>query len=89
MRKILLFLSHGWPVISVDAKKKELIGDFKNAGRCWCRVAEAVSDHDFESEAICKAVPYGIYDLNHNRGYIYVSQSADTAQFAVEMIARW
>jgi hypothetical protein len=85
----LLFLSHGWPVISVDAKKKELIGDFKNAGRCWCQAAEAVNDHDFESEAICKAVPYGIYDLNHNRGYIYVSQSADTAQFAVEMIARW
>jgi len=82
-------LSHGWPVISVDAKKKELIGDFKNAGRCWCQAAEAVNDHDFESEAICKAVPYGIYDLNHNRGYIYVSQSADTAQFAVEMIARW
>jgi hypothetical protein len=84
-----LFLSHGWPVISVDAKKKELIGDFKNAGRCWCQAAEAVSDHDFESEAICKAVPYGIYDLHHNRGYIYVSQSSDTAQFAVEMIACW
>jgi hypothetical protein len=84
-----LFLSRGWPVISVDAKKKELIGDFKNAGRCGCQTAEAVNDHDFESEAICKAVPYGIYDLNHNRGYLYVSQSADTAQFAVDMIARW
>jgi hypothetical protein len=84
-----LFLSRGWPVISVDAKKKELIGDFRNAGRCWCQVPEAVNDHDFESEAICKVVPYGIYDLNHHRGYVYVSQSADTAQFAVEMIARW
>lgn len=84
-----LFLSHGWPVISIDAKKKELIGDFKNAGRSWRRVAEAVNDHDFESEAICKAVPYGIYDLSHNRGYVYVSQSADTAEFAVDMIARW
>lgn len=76
-------------MISVDAKKKELIGDFKNAGRCWCQAAEVVNDHDFESEAICKAVPYGIYDLYHNRGYVYVSQSADTAEFAVDMIARW
>ena len=84
-----LFLSHGWPVISVDAKKKELIGNFKNAGRCWCQEAEAVNDHDFESDAIGKAVPYGLYDVNHNRGYVYVGQSADTAQFAVEMIARW
>lgn len=84
-----LFLNQGWPVISVDAKKKELIGDFRNAGRGWCQMPEAVNDHDFASEAICKAVPYGIYDLNHNRGYVYVSQSADTAQFAVEMIARW
>ncbi len=84
-----LFLSHGWPVISVDTKKKELIGDFRNAGQSWCQEPEAVNDHDFESDAICKAVPYGIYDLAHNRGYVYVSQSADTAQFAVEMIARW
>ena len=52
-----LFLSHGWPVISVDAKKKELIGDFKNAGRCWCQAAEAVNDHDFESEAFVKQFP--------------------------------
>jgi hypothetical protein len=84
-----LFLSHGWPVISTDAKKKELIGDFRNSGQCWCQTAEAVNDHDFESDAICKAVPYGIYDLNHNRGYVYVSQSADTAEFAVDVIARW
>ena len=84
-----LFLSHGWPVISTDAKKNELIGDFRNSGQCWCQTAEAVNDHDFESDAICKAVPYGIYDLNHNRGYVYVSQSADTAEFAVDVIARW
>jgi hypothetical protein len=84
-----LFLSHGWPVISVDAKKKELIGNFKNAGRCWRQAAEVVNDHDFESEALGKAVPYGIYDLNHNRGYVYVGQSADTAEFAVDVIAQW
>jgi len=84
-----LFFRHNWPVIGVDAKKKELIGDFRNAGQSWRQTAEVVNDHDFESEAICKAVPYGIYDLNHNHGCMYVNQSADTAQFAVDMIARW
>ncbi len=84
-----VFLQAGWPVISVDAKKKELIGNFKNAGRNWCQEAEAVNDHDFESDAIGKAVPYGIYDLNHNWGYVYVGQSADTSQFAVDSIANW
>lgn len=84
-----VFLQAGWPVISVDAKKKELIGNFKNAGRDWCQEAEAVNDHDFESNAIGKAVPYGIYDLNHNWGYVYVGQSADTSQFAVDSIANW
>jgi hypothetical protein len=84
-----LFLSRNWPVISVDAKKKELIGNFRNAGQCWCQEPEVVNDHDFESEALCKSVPYGIYDVNRNCGYMYVSQSADTAQFAVDMIVRW
>lgn len=77
------------PVISVDGKKKERIGNFKNAGRVWCQIAEAVNDHDFDDQTLGKAVPYGIYDLAHNLGYVYVGQSADTAQFAVEMIARW
>jgi hypothetical protein len=84
-----VFLQAGWPIISVDAKKKELIGNFKNAGRNWCQEAEAVNDHDFESDAIGKAVPYGIYNLNHNCGYVYVGQSADTSQFAVDSIANW
>jgi hypothetical protein len=84
-----LFLSNGWPVISVDAKKKELIGNFKNAGRSWCQAAEVVNDHDFDGDAIGKAVPYGIYDLTHNRGYVYVGQSADTAEFAMDVIAHW
>ncbi len=84
-----LFLKNGWPIISVDAKKKELIGNFKNAGKRWCQTAEAVNDHDFESEALGKAVPYGVYDLLHNRGYVYVGQSADTAEFAVDVIAQW
>ena len=84
-----LFLHLGWPVISIDGKKKELIGDYKNAGRCWCLEAQAVNDHDFDFDAIGKAIPYGLYDLNHNRGYVYVGNSLATAQFAVEMIGRW
>jgi len=83
------FLAAGLPVISVDTKKKELIGNFKNHGQIWCQEATAVNDHDFEQDALGKAVPYGIYDLQHNRGYVYVGKSADTPQFAVEMIARW
>lgn len=77
------------PIISVDTKKKELIGPFKNAGRRWCQHAEAVNAHDFEQDALGKAVPYGVYDVIHNRGYVYVGRSADTSQFAVEQIAAW
>jgi Rhodopirellula transposase DDE domain len=83
------FLQAGWPVISVDTKKKELIGNFKNPGRTWCQTAEAVNEHDFYQDALGKAVPYGIYDLAHQQGYVYVGQSADTPQFAVERIADW
>ena len=83
------FLAAGLPVISVDTKKKELIGNFKNGGRSWCQQAEAVNDHDFAHNALGKAIPYGIYDLRHHLGYVYVGTSADTPQFAVEMIARW
>ncbi len=83
------FLAAGWPVISVDTKKKELIGNFKNAGRKWCQAADAVSDHDFAHDALGKAVPYGLYLLNRNLGYVYVGTSADTPQFAVDRIATW
>lgn len=84
-----LFLSQGWPIVSLDAKKKELIGNFKNAGQSWCQEADLVNDHDFASDAQGRAVPYGIYDVNHNRGYVYVGQSADTAEFAVDMLSNW
>ena len=84
-----VFLQAGWPVISVDAKKKELIGNFKNAGRTWCRAAEAVNEHDFLQDGLGKAVPYGIYDLIHNRGFVGVGNSLDTSQFAVDVIALW
>ncbi len=83
------FLKAGLPVISVDAKKKELVGDFKNAGRAWVREAEPVNAHDFPRDASHRAAPYGVYDLKHNQGYVAVGTSADTAEFAVESIASW
>lgn len=83
------FAAAGWPIISVDTKKTELIGTFKNAGHAWSQVAEAVNVHDFRSEALGRAVPYGIYDVTHNRGTVYVGSSADTAQFAVDVLVRW
>jgi hypothetical protein len=83
------FLAAGQPVISVDTKKKELIGNFRNEGRAWCQEAEAVNVHDFRQDALGRAVPYGIYDLQQNRGSVYVGEAADTPQFAVEAIACW
>jgi len=83
------FQSAGRPIISVDTKKKELIGNFKNAGRTWGRAAEAVNVHDFRDDALGRAVPYGIYDVAANRGTVYVGASGDTPAFAVEAIARW
>lgn len=79
----------GQPTLSVDTKKKELIGNFKNAGRAWGREPEQVDAHDFPSDAIGRAVPYGLYDIQHNRGVVYVGQSADTPTFAVDNIVRW
>jgi len=84
-----VFTAAGQPVISVDTKKKELIGNFKNAGRAWSREAEAVNVHDFLSDARGRAVPYGIYDVQHQRGTVYVGSSGDTAQLAVDAIATW
>jgi hypothetical protein len=84
-----LFTQAGHPVISVDTKKKELIGNFKNAGQAWNQAAELVNDYDFPSDAKAKAVPYGIYDVIHNQGYVYVGTSSDTAAFAVDAIGRW
>lgn len=83
------FYLEGWPVISVDTKKKELIGNFKNAGTSWGKQAHQVNAHDFLSEALGRAVPYGIYDLRYGRGSVYVGNSADTPEFAVAAIVRW
>jgi len=79
----------GQPVLSVDTKKKELIGNFKNPGRIWCQAPEEVNVHDFRQDAVGRAVPYGIYDLQQNRGTVYIGQSADTPSFAVDNIVHW
>jgi Rhodopirellula transposase DDE domain len=83
------FVAAGEPVISVDTKKKDLIGNFENAGQAWGAQAEQVNVHDFPSEAEGRALPYGIYDVAKNRGWVMVGQSADTPEFAVEAIASW
>jgi DDE family transposase len=84
-----LSLSRGWPVISVDTKKKEWIGPFKNPGRTWRRDAQAVLAHDFPSLAVGRAIPYGIYDVAHNDGLVVVGTSHETAAFACASIRRW
>lgn len=83
------FLTRGLPVISVDLKKKELVGNFKNAGQSWCQEAEEVGAYDFPSDALGVALPYGIYLINRQRGYVEVGTSAATPEFAVDVIARW
>lgn len=77
------------PVISVDTKKKELIGNFKNEGKTWCKKPEEVNVHDFKRDAECRAAPYGIYDIDENRGLVYIGTSADTSEFAVDAIKYW
>lgn len=84
-----LFWKAGHPVISVDAKKRELIGNFKNPGRVWCRESEIVNAYDFRTDALGVAIPYGIYDPLHNFGAVYVGTSAETGEFAVEAIGLW
>jgi hypothetical protein len=81
----------GLPVISVDCKKKELVGDFKNAGREWRPKGqpELVRVHDFKDKQLGKAIPYGVYDLRLDEGYVNVGIDHDTAQFAVGSIRSW
>ncbi|MCL4488355.1 MAG: ISAzo13 family transposase [Chloroflexi bacterium] len=83
------FLKAGWPIISVDTKKKELIGAFKNSGRSWRQAPVDVLTTDFLQDAVGKAVPYGIYDVARNEGYVVVGQSHETAAFAVAAIRSW
>jgi hypothetical protein len=85
------FISIGEPVISVDTKKKELVGDFKNNGREWRPkgTPEIVKVHDFVDKKLGKVAPYGVYDIARNEGMVNVGVDHDTAQFAVESIRQW
>ena len=81
----------GQPVVSVDTKKKELVGDFRNGGREWRQKGkpELVRMHDFKDKQLGKAIPYGIYDLGSDEGWVNVGIDHDTAQFAVASITSW
>ena len=83
------FQRRGWPIISVDTKKRELVGNFKNAGTKWDRSPLLVNDHDFRSDSLGVAIPYGIYDVLANRGAVFVGVSHDTPAFAAHAIAHW
>src|SRR5512135_1653549 len=86
-----VFLAAGEPAVSVDAKKKELVGDFKNPGRQWHLqgAAEQVRVYDFPIQGLGRATPYGVYDLGRNAGWVNVGIDHDTAAFAVESLRRW
>lgn len=85
------FRDTGLPVVSVDAKKKELVGEFKNGGREWEPKGQPVEVkvHDFLDKELGKAIPYGIYDIERNVGWVNVGQDHETAAFAVESLRRW
>jgi hypothetical protein len=88
---VLRFQRRGSPAVSVDTKKKELVGDFKNSGREWRPKGkpEDVRVHDFQDKLLGKAIPYGVYDIVSNQGWVNVGIDHDTAQFAANSIQRW
>jgi len=86
---IQTFRDEGLPILSVDSKKRELIGNFDNPGAAWRRYPDVVNAHDFLSDALYQGRPYGLYDVLANQGHVIVGTSADTPQFAVEGVARW
>ena len=79
----------GAPAISIDSKKKEKVGNFKNDGTAWRKDAKEVLDHDFPSDAKGKAIPYGIYDTEKNKALVVVGTSSETPEFAVDAIEKW
>jgi transposase len=89
--QVKVFQSTGQPVISVDTKKKELIGEFANGGQEWqpSGTPVPVNAHDFPSDAVGKAVPYGVYDLTRDEGWVSVGISKDTAEFSTNTILAW
>ena len=84
-------LARGWPVISVDTKKKELVGDFDNAGQQWrpAKQPRRVLTHDFPTSDVPRAYPYGIYDIGRNTGFVNIGTDHDTSAFAVASIRGW
>ena len=89
--QVKAFLAASQPVVSVDAKKKELVGAFKNGGREWQPQGrpEPVNVHDFPDKQVGKAIPYGVYDVGRNAGWVTVGRDHDTATFAVASLRRW
>jgi hypothetical protein len=83
------FADQGLPVVSIDSKKRELVGNFKNPGATWCQQPTLVNDHDFRSDAQGIALPYGVYDPRANHGCLFVGTTHDTPQFAADNLVRW
>ena len=83
------FASQGLPIISIDSKKRELVGRFKNHGKSWERQPVLVNDHDFPSGASGVAIPYGVYDLHANLGTVFVGTTRNTPSFAVDCVEKW
>ena len=83
------FARRGDPIVSVDSKKRELVGNFKNAGAAYSREPALVNDHDFRSIAEGIAIPYGVYDLVAKRGSVFVGTSYDTPTFAATCLEKW
>ena len=83
------FAKKSIPIISVDSKKKENIGNFKNQGAVWRRKSKEVNDHDFPSYSVGKGIPFGIYDTIANLGAVYLGTTHDTPAFAVDSISKW
>jgi len=90
-QRVLAFQKRGEPVVSIDTKKKELVGEFKNGGQEWRPQGQpvAVKVHDFPEPNMGKAIPYGVYDLASNEGWVSVGIDHDTAQFATASVGRW
>lgn len=83
------FLARGWPVLSIDTKKKELLGQFERGGQAWTDDRMQAWDHDFPSSSWGKVIPYGVYDVAANEALVYLAQGADTGELAVDAIRRW
>lgn len=83
------FLARGWPVLSIDTKKKELLGQFERPGQAWTDGRMQAWDHDFPSSSWGKVIPYGAYDLAANEALVYLAEGADTGELACAAIRRW